>query len=258
MNDFILNYKNAVETIPIPELSKQMLISTERHKTRAKRLLRYHIASLTLIFLMLIILSSAGVYAYAQYQRAVYHTDSGVILPASEDIYTEGVMGHNYEPNSNAYPIQTQAPSDELLHFTSWAEAERYLPFRVVYPNVDYPVSINVQPGFNLVEVSYEITNSVFSITYNYYANDNWDIELLYNGEITGQSSYVNSYGYVFSETSVLLDETTYIHETIAFKNYFIQLQFENMDMSAVHEILDMLNLEIYQNTKGDNLNDEN
>lgn len=252
MSDFTLNYKNAIEAIPIPELSEQMLISTKQQKIRVKRLRRYRIISLSLICLILGGLSSAGVYAYELYQRTVYRTDNEVLIPASENLYSKGAVGHNYEANGSSYPSQTQEASDELLHFTSWKAAEEYLPFSVVYPDIDYPVSIVVQPGFQLVEAVYERDNSVFSITYNYYANDNWDVVMSYNGEITGQSSYVNSYGYVFSETSVLLDETTYLYETIAFKNYLIQLQFENMDMSAIYEILDKLNLEIYQEAKED------
>ncbi len=253
MSDFMLNYKNAVEMLEIPELSKETLTSDTEHKVRAKKLLNYRIAGLmfALLIMTIVMLASAtGVYACRQLWRTVHHTDSGIAVTASEELYDGGLIKHNYEPkeddNCTVTGIQEEIITEEIpeqLNFSSWEEAAAYVSFDIASPDIDYPVSIYVWPKENLVEAVCGFNGSEFYIRYRYYNNTDWDFETEYAGEITERSSYVNKYGDVFSETSVLIDDDTYVHLYAAFEHYLIHLEFKNTDLSEIHLVADALNL---------------
>lgn len=245
MSDFSESYKNAVDSIHIPEMELSAVI--RNHSARTQKIKRQNFVGKILAVLLVLVvagMSSASVYAYGAIQRKIFQTSSGMVVAESWDLNKEGSTTHNYSKSGSNNKNPIDEIEESLRFFDSWDEAIEYIPYDIKIPVVNYDVVIAVQmDNYFHVEARYAVSDlSEFTIRYNFFKNNNWEMEYRYNGDILDKGIYQNAFGYSFSEVTVKLENDIYVFDVIAFDDSMVQLEFKNMETDEMHEILDQFN----------------
>lgn len=232
------NYRKCMDGIAIPEFDINRIFSD--HVSLKKKYMAQSIISAIMAVVILVITTSATVYAYNIIQRNINNIDTGIIVSNNPG---ESII-HEYNETNSSYIKSSDKL--ELQLFDSWDEAIKIIPFSIPIIKKDCKILISVQKDAQWhIEAVYNINEfEEIEIKYDIFDNKNWEYQKEYNGKILDEWEYDNTLGYVYNVISVALDEDIFTNYVIAFDYILVQIQFKNTSEEEQKQIVNQLNFE--------------
>lgn len=253
-----LLYAGRVCTLEKSSVESRHIIFQKRMKKQCR------IAALLAGILVLFAVSGA-VYACVEVQRAVTVTKKGFSVDDRQEVgegQAEENIYHNYSAEAAAVSEAGRTETADKVSVTeyhTWEDAEKDISFPVVIPNVNFGEktllkityqNMTGQNGTQAVEAAYTATKKYVNYQIVSYAGTSgWSVSHEYNGENANSRTYINAYGYEFSmiDNRNPLDEQLRTYVTIAFPWYEMQLEFKGLEETEIEEVLDSLDLAVYE-----------